>query len=89
MPATGRPITRSAATPASPPKNSGTISDIANTSSARPSVIIANGVPDLRVVTKPSSTATPIPASAPTSGTRLTGSGSWPPATRLSAWMAR
>ena len=51
MPRTGLPTTRLAETPPSPPKNSGIISDIANTSSPMPSVIIANGVPAFFVVT--------------------------------------
>ena len=51
MPKKGLPTTRLPETPASPPKNSENISDMANTSSAMPSVIMAKGVPDLRVVT--------------------------------------
>ena len=51
MPRKGSPTTRLPATPASPPKNSGTISDIANTSSPTPSVIMAKVVPDFLVVT--------------------------------------
>ncbi len=42
---------RLVAMPPSPPKNSGSISDEANTSSTKPSVIMAKVVPDLRVVT--------------------------------------
>ena len=51
MPMKGSPATRLPDTPASPPKNSENISDIANTSSAMPSVIMANGVPAFLVVT--------------------------------------
>jgi hypothetical protein len=75
-------------TPPSPPKNSGTISDIANTSSPMPSVIMAKGVPALRVVTKPSSTAKAAPVRPPRSGMRLVGTGIDPSAMRLSACTA-
>lgn len=51
MPMNGWPTTRLPDTPASPPKNSGTISDIANTSSPMPSVIMAKVVPARLVVT--------------------------------------
>ncbi len=51
MPRNGLPAVRFADTPPSPPKNSGTISTIAATSSPMPSVIIANGVPAFFVVT--------------------------------------
>ena len=51
MPRNGAPEVRLAETPPSPPKNSGTMSDIENTSSPMPSVIIANGVPAFLVVT--------------------------------------
>ena len=44
-------MTRLPDTPASPPKNSENISDIANTNSPTPIVIMAKVVPDLRVVT--------------------------------------
>ncbi len=88
MPRKGLPAERLAETPASPPKNSGIISDIANTSSPMPSVIIAKGVPAFLVVTKPSSTAKKMPASPPTSGIRLTGIGSEPSPMRFSAWTA-
>ncbi len=83
------PVTRLLETPPSPPKNSGNISDMAQTSSPMPSVIIAKVVAAFLVVTQPSSTAKNMPASPPTNGTRLTGSGNAPLATRFSAWMAR
>ncbi len=51
MPSTGLPITRFVVMPASPPKNSGSISELDATSSPMPSVIIANVVPDFFVVT--------------------------------------
>ena len=51
MPITASPTTRLLDTPASPPKKPENISDMANTSSPMPSVIIAKGVPDLRTVT--------------------------------------
>ena len=82
-------MTRLPDTPPSPPKNSGIISDMANTSSPSPRVIMAKVVPDLRVVTQPKSTAKPRPATPPTSGTSATGRGSEPSATLFSAWMAR
>ena len=45
------PTTRLADTPASPPKNSENISDMAKTNSAMPSVIMEKVVPDFLVVT--------------------------------------
>ncbi len=79
---------RLADTPPSPPKNSGTISAIENTSSPRPRVIMAKGVPAFFVVTKPSSTANAAPVTPPTSGIRLTGRPSRPAPTATRAWMA-
>ena len=58
---------------------------MANTNSATPSVIMAKGVPDLRVVTQPNKMAKPMPATPPTMGSRLTGMLSLPPLTALSA----
>ena len=89
MPSVLGPVTRLPVMPPSPPKNSGNISDMAQTSSPMPSVIMANGVAAFLVVTQPSTTANSAPASPPAIGTRLTGSGNWPPLTRLSVWMAR
>jgi len=74
--------------PASPPNSSGNISAAAATSSPNPSVIIANGVPDWRVLAQPSGSASSSPARPPSSGTRLTGSTSQPAASARSAWMA-
>ena len=88
MPRKGLPAVRLPDTPPSPPKNSGTIKAMANTSSAMPRVIMAKGVPALRVVTKPSTMANPAPAKPPTRGIRLTGTDSQPCPTWLSAWMA-
>ncbi len=51
MPSHGWPATRLPLMPPSPPKKPENISDIANTSSPTPSVIIANGVPAFLVVT--------------------------------------
>ena len=51
MPQIVGPATRLPEMPASPPKNSENMSDMANTSSATPNVIMAKGVPDFLVVT--------------------------------------
>ena len=51
MPNIGVPATRLPVMPPSPPKNSGSISDIDHTSSPMPSVIIANVVPAFLVLT--------------------------------------
>jgi hypothetical protein len=83
------PATRLPEMPPSPPKNSGNINAIAQTSSPMPSVIIANVVADFLVVTQPSRSAKTTPARPPTIGIRLTGSGSTPLLTRLSVWIAR
>ena len=64
------------------------MSDIANTSSPMPSVIMAKGVPAFLVVTKPSTTANPAPARPPASGIRLTGIGRLASPTATKAWMA-
>ena len=85
MPKNGWPATRLPETPASPPKNSENISDMANTNSATPSVIMANGVPALRVVTQPSKMAKPMPVKPPMMGSKLTGMWSLPALTALSA----
>ena len=58
------------------------------TSSPMPSVIMAKGVPDFRVLTKPSSMANSMPATPPTSGTSTKGTGSWPLPARFMACMA-
>ncbi len=89
MPNTASPTTRLPDTPASPPKNSGSISEADHTSSPTPRVIMAKVVPDLRVVTQPSRAAKPSPASPPTSGIRLTGRPKWPALARFSVWMVR
>ena len=74
--------------PPSPPKKPGNISAIDATSSPMPSVIMAKVVPDLRVVTKPSSAAKKRPASPPTTGISTSGMGSVPCPARFMAWMA-
>ena len=61
---------------------------MAKTNSATPKVIMANGVPDLRVVTHPSKMAKPMPATPPTMGSKLTGMCNLPAVTAFNAWMA-
>ena len=90
MPATGWPTTRLPETPASPPKNSGTISDIDHTSSPTPSVIIAKVVPLFLVVTIAQQRGEQQPGQArPPAAAALTGSGNAPALTRFSEWIAR
>ena len=80
---------RFAFTPPSPPKNAGSMSDIACTISPMPSEIIAKATPALRVVTQPMSAPKSAAASPPTSGSRVTGRASLPWPIRFSAWIAK
>ena len=73
MPNTAWPVTRLAVSPASPPKKSENIKAIEAISSEVPSVIMANVVPDWRVLTKPKKNAKHKDPSPPTKGKRLTG----------------
>ena len=78
MPMKGLPTTRLLVMPPSPPKNPGNISDAANTISPMPSEIMANGVPDFLVVTKPKITPNKAPNTPPTRGNSETGSANLP-----------
>ncbi len=89
MPRNGGPTVRLPLTPASPPKKPGNISEAANTISPRPSVIIANGVPALRVVSHPNTQPNASPARPPTSGSSETGTKNDPLPSRFIAWIAK
>ena len=83
------PSTRLPDTPASPPNTPGNMTATAQASSPTPSVIMAKGVPALRVDNQPSGSAisaVPTPAAR---GSRLTGSAQPWAAARFSVCMAR